>query len=116
MKKFIRGFGYALEGIWNAIVKERNLKFHIFAAVLVTIAGFWTGLSLTEWYIVIILFGIMFALEIMNSAVERVVDLVTSEYHPLAKQAKDLAAGAVLIFALACAVIAFFIFIPKWFF
>ena len=54
-----------------------------------------------EWFIVLILTGGMLSLELMNSAIERVVDLVTTECHPLAKQAKDLAAGAVLIYAIS---------------
>ena len=57
----------------------------------------------------------MLALELMNSAVERVVDLLTTERHPLAKQAKDLAAGAVLIYAIGSAIIGLILFIPKWF-
>lgn len=116
IKKFFRAFGYAFEGVIQAALTERNLKFHLFAAVIVTIAGLWTRLTMIEWYVIIILFGVMFALEIMNSAVERTVDLVTKEIHPLAKQAKDFAAGAVLVFAFISAIIGCLIFIPKWFF
>ena len=113
--KFFRGFIYAAEGIVVALKEERNLRFHLVAAVLVAIAGLLTGLSQTEWFIILILFGVMFALEIMNSAVERVVDLVTMEKKPLAKQAKDMAAGAVLVFATISAIIGLLLFIPKWF-
>ena len=70
------------------------------AAIIVVVAGVLTGLSMVEWFIVIILIGGMLALEMLNSAIERVVDLHTTEHHPLAKQAKDLAAGAVLIYAI----------------
>jgi len=114
MQRFFRAFGFAFEGILHGLKAERNLKFHFLAAIIVIGAGFFTGLSMTEWFVVTILIGGMLAMELMNSAVERIVDLVTSEQHPLAKQAKDLAAGAVLIFAIVSAVIGLMIFIPKW--
>lgn len=115
MVKFLKGFVYAVEGICLALKKERNLKIQAAVAVVVTIAAFMTGISQTEWFIILILFGGVFALEMMNSAVERAVDLVTVEQHPLAKQAKDLAAGAVLVFAIFSAIIGLLLFIPKWF-
>lgn len=68
-----------------------------------------------EWFIVLILIGGMLSLELVNAAIERVVDLTTTEWHPLAKQAKDLSAGAVLIYAIVSALIGMLLFIPKWF-
>ena len=68
-----------------------------------------------EWFIVLILIGGMLSLELVNAAIERVVDLTTTEWHPLAKQAKDLSAGAVLIYAIVSALIGLLLFIPKWF-
>ena len=114
MVKFIRAFGYAFEGLGHVLKTERNFQVHVLAATIVIISGILTKLSLQEWFVVLILIGGMLALELLNSAVERVVDLTTSEQHPLAKQAKDLAAGAVLIFAIFSAVIGFLIFLPKW--
>lgn len=115
MRKFFKAFFYAWNGILHGIHAERNVKFHLFAAVVVVIAGFLTGLSMVEWLVIIMLIGGMIALELVNSALERVVDLVIQEQHPLAGQAKDLAAGAVLVFAITSAVIGCLIFIPKWF-
>lgn len=115
MRKFIQSFVYAWNGILHGIGAERNAKVHLIAAMIVIVAGFMTGLSQIEWFIVIILICGMLALELMNSAVERVVDLLTTERHPLAKQAKDLAAGAVLVFAIGSAIIGLILFIPKWF-
>lgn len=114
MKRFFKSFGFAYEGIIHASMSERNFKFHIVAAIIVIISGILTGLSLIEWFIVFILIGGMLGLELMNSAIERVVDLTTSEQHLLAKQAKDLAAGAVLIYAVTSAIIGLMLFIPKW--
>ncbi|WP_186673473.1 diacylglycerol kinase family protein [Sporosarcina sp. BP05] len=115
MRKFIQSFVYAWNGICYGIGAERNAKVHVMAAIIVIITGFITGLSKSEWLIIIILICGMLALELMNSAVERVVDLLTTERHILAKQAKDLAAGAVLVYAIGSAIIGLMLFVPKWF-
>ena len=108
-----KSFGYAFEGIFTCIRNERNMKIHITVAALVVIAGWILGLSITEWCICFGLFGLVMALELVNTAVEAVVDLVTTERHPLAKTAKDTAAGAVLIAAIMAAIVGLLIFVPK---
>ena len=90
----IKSFGYAFEGIWTGISKERNMKIHCLAVILVTAVGTFVGLTL------------------VNTAVEAVVDLVTEEQKPLAKIAKDTAAGAVLFTAIMAVIIGCIIFIP----
>lgn len=106
-------FGYAFEGILTGIRKERNMRIHTAAMILVVFFGTVLGLSATEWCICLVLFGLVMALELVNTAVEAVVDLVTEERKPLAKIAKDTAAGAVLIAAIMAAVIGYIIFLPK---
>lgn len=115
MKKdpLYKSFGQAFQGIFNTIRTERNIKIHCAAAILVTIFGIWLQISKTEWMICFILFGLILALELVNTAVEATVDLFTEERKPLAKKAKDAAAGAVLIVAIFAAVIGILIFIPK---
>ena len=115
MKKdpLYKSFGYAFQGIFNTIRTERNIKIHCAAAILVTIFGIWLQISKTEWMICFILFGLILALELVNTAVEATVDLFTEERKPLAKKAKDAAAGAVLIVAIFAAVIGILIFIQK---
>ena len=81
----IRSFGYAFEGIWTGIKKERNMKIHCLAVILVTAAGIFFGITATEWCICFLLFGMVVSLELVNTAVEAVVDLVTEEKKPLAK-------------------------------
>ena len=108
-----KSFGYAFEGIGTCIKKERNMKIHCAAAVLVVIAGVILKISLLEWCICLTLFGLIMALELVNTAVEAVVDLVTEERKPLAKIAKDTAAGAVLIAAIMAAIAGIIIFLPK---
>lgn len=111
-KPLWRSFGYAFSGIWTGIRKERNMKIHSAALMLVVIAGTVFKISVTEWCVCIILCALVMALELVNTAVEAVVDLVTEEQRPLAKIAKDTAAGAVLIAAIASVVIGLLIFIP----
>ncbi len=108
-----KSFGYAFEGIFTCIRKERNMKIHLTVTCLVVLAGLLFQLSALEWCICLVLFGLVMALELVNTAVEAVVDMVTEEYHPLAKIAKDTAAGAVLIAAIMAAVAGLIIFVPK---
>lgn len=110
-----KSFGYAFEGIFSGIAKERNMKLHCVVMLLVILAGTLLHISVTEWCICFTLFGMILALELVNTAVEAVVDLVTEEKKPLAKVAKDTAAGAVLIAAIMAAVTGCLIFVPKLF-
>ena len=113
VRKFFRSFTYAIQGILTA-TKEQNLRFHILSAVVVVIAGIVTGLSLVEWLILTLIIALVIGAEMFNTAIERVVDLSSPEIHPLAKDAKDVAAGAVLVFASASVIIGLLIFLPKW--
>ncbi|MFL0505071.1 diacylglycerol kinase family protein [Ureibacillus sp. 179-F W5.1 NHS] len=112
--KLIKSFGYALVGICTSL-KEQNMRIHLFSAVIVVIAGVLTGISITEWFVLIITIALVIGSEMINTAIEAVVNLASPEYHPLAKQAKDVAAGAVLVFAVASVIIGLLIFLPKWF-
>lgn len=107
-----KSFGYAFEGIGTCIRNERNMKIHCTAIVLVVLAGTLFGITVTEWCICLILFALVASLELVNTAVESVVDLVTEEKKPLAKTAKDTAAGAVLFSAIIAAITGCIIFIP----
>ena len=111
-KKQLRSFGYAWKGIRCCVGKEQNLSFHLIATVCVVIAGFALGITRTEWICIILCIGIVIAAELFNSAIERLVDLVSPQRHPLAGQIKDIAAGAVLVCALAAMVVGLVIFIP----
>ncbi|WP_144511125.1 diacylglycerol kinase family protein [Bacillus sp. FJAT-22090] len=112
--KFFKSFIYAFQGVIHVVKTEQNFRFHILAAVVVLIAGMLTGLSKWEWIIVVMLICGMFMIELVNASIERVVDLASPELHPLAKQAKDIAAGACLVYAFCTAIVGLIIFIPKW--
>jgi undecaprenol kinase len=105
-------FSYAIEGIRTAIIQERNIRIHLSISLLVIVFGFLFSISALEWIIILLTIGGMISLEIINTAIERLVDLVTLDFHPLAKQAKDLAAGAVFSFAIISVIIGIIIFGP----
>ena len=108
-----KSFGFAFEGIFGVVKKERNMQIHCCMMVLVILAGLFFQISAVEWCICFVLFGLIMSLELVNTAVESVVDLVTEERRPLAKLAKDAAAGAVLIASIMAAVAGLIIFLPK---
>ena len=110
----IRAFTFAWAGIRNLWLKEKNTRVYLFFTAAVIIAGFVFTVSITEWCILTMLIAAVWCAEALNAAIERNVDLVTAEKKPLAKEAKDLAAGAVLILAIASAVIGLMIFLPKF--
>ena len=112
-QKLVSSFANAWKGIVACFVEERNIKIHFLVAVLVMIFGFILQISVTEWCLCFVLFGLIMGLELVNTAVESVVDLVTEEWRPLARRAKDCAAGAVLIAAIWAAVVGGIIFFPK---
>lgn len=115
MKDFLNSFKYAFNGIIRTIKEERNIKIHILAVIVVLIMGTIYKISIIEWIVCIILFGIVISSEIINTSIERAVDLVSKEKSDLAKMAKDAAAGAVLINAIISVIIASIIWIPKIF-
>lgn len=102
----------AFSGISEAFRSERNLKIDGLCALAVLVLGALFQISVYEWLFVILCIGMVFSLEIVNTAIETVVDLVCPEIHPLAKRAKDCAAGAVLCAALVSVVIGALIFVP----
>lgn len=113
MKQFLLAFKYAFEGIVRTIKNERNIKIHILAVIVVIFMGIKYDISRIEWIICIILFGLVISSEIINTAIEHTVDLVTNEKSTLAKYAKDAAAGAVLVNAIISTIVAGAIWIPK---
>ena len=105
-RKQLRSFGYAWKGICCCIGKEQNLSFHLIATAVVVIAGFALGITRTEWTVILLCIGVVIAAELFNTAIEKLVDLVSPG------QVKDIAAGAVLVCAAAAAIIGLVIFIP----
>ncbi len=113
MQRLIRSFGHAFAGVGHGLRTQGNLRIHVLAAVCVILAGLWLQLSTLEWAILVMAITIVISAELINTAIEAAVDRVGSEPHPLAKIAKDTAAGAVLIAAIGAVIVGLLIFGPK---
>ncbi|KAA6345924.1 Undecaprenol kinase [termite gut metagenome] len=110
-----RCFKFAWKGIRIFFAEEYNARIHSILAIMVILVGFYFNITKTEWIIVIICCGLVIAAEAINTAIERLVDLVSPDYHPLAGKIKDMSAGAVLICAIVSAVVGLIIFAPYFF-
>jgi diacylglycerol kinase len=110
MKDFLRSFVYAIQGIRTSLREQRNLKVQLMVALLTIGAGFYFNITAVEWCLVLLTIGLVIGLEMINTSIEKTVDLVTKEWHPLAGKAKDMAAGAVLIASVIAVVVGIIIF------
>ena len=115
LKKRLAGFQFAFEGIFEVIKSQSNFKIHLLAAFLAIFAGLYLKISSTEWCLIIGCIALVLSAETFNTAIEYLTDLVSPDYHILAKKTKDAAAGAVLLIAAGAAIIGFIIFLPKIF-
>lgn len=113
IKKFINSFTYPIKGLKYAYRNEQNLAVDVGIALIVVIFSFIFKVSLIEAALLALTIGLVLAFELVNTAIEAVVDLVTEDYHPLAKVAKDTSAAAVFVFALAAVIVGVIIFLPK---
>lgn len=114
LRKRLRSFRYAAHGIRD-LFREDNARIHAVVAVAVIVAGVWLGLSLTEWAVIMLTIGAVLAAEAVNTALESLCDRVSPGFDEHIRRAKDLAAGAVLLLAMAAVVVGLFIFLPKLF-
>jgi diacylglycerol kinase (ATP) len=96
-----RSFNHAYRGLVYAVRTQRNMRFHVVASAVVLVLSLLAGVSKLELAILILVITAVFVTELLNTALEFAVDLVTREYHPLAKLAKDVSAGAVLVSSVA---------------
>jgi len=110
MSRLGNSFSCAIRGIVCSVSSGENMKIHLLAAGISMGLGLVLGISKLEWAILSITIFMVLAAETINTAIERTVDLVTMDYHPLAKLAKDLAAGGVLLTAINAVIVAIIIF------
>jgi diacylglycerol kinase len=110
---FWRSFSFAGQGIWRAAATQRNVRVQLAAALLAVGAGLIVRISAADWACIAAAIGLVLTAETLNTAIEALVDLCTEQFHPLAKAAKDLAAGAVLIASLAAVGVAAAVFLPR---
>lgn len=106
-------FSCAAAGVAHAVRTQRNMKIHLAVAALAIVLGIVLGIDAPSWIGIVLVIAAVFAAECFNTAVEALVDLVSPNYHELARHAKDCAAAAVLICALSAVVVAFIVFVPR---
>jgi diacylglycerol kinase len=109
---FFRSFVFAWNGLRHAIVTQRNARVHALLAAIAIALGIWLRISPVEFAIVFVAITGVFISEMFNTVAEACVDLITDQYHPLAKVAKDVAAGAVLLNAMLSVVVGLFVYVP----
>ena len=111
----LKSVKYAFKGAFLLITTESSIKIQFCIGIIMTILGFYYQLSATEWIIQILCIALILALEGINTAIEEIADFIHPEHHTKIGLIKDLAAGAVFIFAIAASVIGFIIYFPKIF-
>jgi diacylglycerol kinase (ATP) len=109
----IKSFKYAFAGLKTLFIEEHNARIHLIAAVIAIALGFFLKISLNEWISLVVVMGLVFICELINSSLEVLADFTSPEKHPQIKKVKDLAAASVLISALVALVVGIIIFCPK---
>ncbi len=108
--KRAKSFTHAGRGIWIFVKTTHNSWIHISAAIVACILGIYFGITSTEWILLILVAGFVLCAEAFNTAIEIDMDLTSPQYHPYARDTKDVAAGAVLIASCTAAIVGIFIF------
>lgn len=108
-----KSFGYAWSGLKIVFQKEHNTWIHLVLTLAALLLGILLRISRWEFMVLLIVMGLVWVTEILNTCIEKVMDFVSPEYHPKVKVIKDMAAAAVLIMAIVAVIVGCLIFIPK---
>lgn len=111
-KRFLNSIKYSIQGLVHGYKNEQSLWLHGISSILAIILGIILNISFNQWAIILIALVVVLAVELLNTAIEATVDLVTKEIHPLAKVAKDSASAATFVSSIVATIICLFIFIP----
>ena len=112
LRQRVRSFKFAFQGIAAFLRSEPHARIHAVATVLVIVAGWYFRISANQWIAVMIVTGMVWVTEMLNTVIEKIMDHLSPEYHPQVKWIKDVAAGAVLVATIVAAATGFVIFIP----
>lgn len=112
LRRWLKSANFAIEGILHGVKTQKHLRYHFITAAIVLFTGYILGISGTEFIIISLAVIIVLSAEMLNSAVEAIVDLISPEYSEKARIAKDLAAGAVLIAAFGAAILGYIVLFP----
>lgn len=113
LAKVFKSFGYAFKGVVSLFRYENNAKIHLIAGIVAVATAFYLELNPTEWCILVIQIALVMAAEAFNTAIEKLCDVISPEKHPVIGTVKDIAAGAVLITAIAAVISGLLLFLPK---
>jgi len=108
----IEAFRFAFSGLWYTLRTQRNMRVHLFIAAVVAVVGLWLRLSADQWAVLALTSGLVLVTEMTNTVIEKLVDLVCPDYHPLAKIVKDVMAGAVVLAAIVAVIVGLLILGP----
>lgn len=111
----LKSVGYAFKGMLLLIKTEASIKIQLFIAIVVTIAGFYFKISMTEWLVQTTIIGLVMSIEGVNTAIEYIADFIHPDHHPKIGLIKDVAAGAVFIASIIAVIVACIIYFPKFF-
>lgn len=110
VKRLLLSFRYAARGMKKTAENEANMQYHLAAAAVVIVLALLVPFPLWKWVVLLLTIGMVLSLELLNTALENTVDLVTEQYHPLAEKAKDAAAAGVFIFTITAIIIGILLF------
>jgi diacylglycerol kinase (ATP) len=113
LKSRFESFKFAFRGLWSLVKNEHNSRIHFLAAIAAIAVGIFLKINLFEWCLLIIVIGLVFITELLNSSLEALADVVEPEWNERIRNAKDYAAAAVLISAIISFIVGGFIFVPK---
>lgn len=113
VKGLKNSFKYAFKGIYSTFKSERNMKIHVCIMLIVIIFGILFNISLREWFLCIMMFGLVISAECFNTSIETVIDMVMPGKNVMAGRAKDIAAGGVLVLAIVSVIVGLMIFVPR---
>ncbi len=112
MRTTLQSFKYAGAGIKKALRSERNFRIQLVGAVLALGMSALLGITAMQWVVIVLLIGLVLSLELLNTALETLVDMITLDHDPMAERVKDVSAAAVLIFSIVASIIGIIIFAP----
>jgi diacylglycerol kinase (ATP) len=112
LKNRLKAFGYAFSGIRDSFLKETHMKLHLLSAVLVVTLGLFLDVSKSDWLILVLAITLVIAFEMINTAIEKLCDVIQPKHDPKIKYIKDVAAGAVLVVCGFAVAVGFYVFLP----
>jgi diacylglycerol kinase len=113
VRRVVRSFGFATAGIMTLVLTQPNARVHLVLGIGAASLALWLGVSALEWALLTLTVGLVLVAEAVNTAIEAAVDIASPSIHPLARQAKDIAAGGVLISAITAVIVGLALFAPR---